>query len=126
MLLEKDTVVLRVTEDNVSAFLACLAMGTLCAIRAKTLPAEAGIWTLGVPRIWEPLIASRAASSEVVEILQTFDELSAIQKLMPEKFDKEIDTLIGRLQVELANIEKPVWQMEWLVSQDGKLEIMRD
>ncbi|MCP4540458.1 MAG: hypothetical protein GY832_25245 [Chloroflexi bacterium] len=114
MLLEGKTVQLQVTEENLAAFLSCLGIGTLFAIRAGVLSTDAGIWSLGVPRVWEPFIGSSKVSQEIIKVLQSCDELSAIQKLQPDKLNAEITQLIDRLQAELGQVQDPVWQMEWL------------
>ncbi len=104
---------LQLTESDLSAFLACLGIGTLHAIRTGILPAEAGIWTLGAPRTWGPISGLPFVSQEILDVFQACDELSAIQKLMPDGFDATITQLIDRLQAELSNIEDPGWRITW-------------
>lgn len=106
------TVRFQIAKHDLPAFLACLAIGTLDAIRRGVLPAEAGIWTLGAPKIWRQLESTSPVIQEISDVLQTCDELSAIKKLRPDSFDAEVAKLIERLQVVLASIQEPVWQIE--------------
>ncbi len=62
-----------VAEKHLSAFIACLAMGTLHSIRAGALPPQAGIWTLGLPSAWVPLLNRPAVSEQLIDVLQRFD-----------------------------------------------------
>lgn len=103
-----------VRKDGRNAFLACLGLGTLYAIRQGVLPAEAGIWSLGRPRVRAPLErASDKTTEELFEVLSTADELDAIQKLVPREFDEKVDQLIKRLQSVLESGGGHHWTGGW-------------
>jgi len=113
MLLEGSTKELRIGENSLDAFLACLGIGTLFAIKEGALPAEAGIWSLAVPRVWKPLESNLMVSREMIEVFRTFDELSALQQLSPNEFPDEVSKLIDTLLTELRKVQNPIWQIEW-------------
>jgi hypothetical protein len=109
---------LLVGKDQLDAFVICLAIGTLQAIKSKTIPASAGIWTLDPPRFWKPLAEHALVSQDVLEVLQTCDELSAIQELIPNQFEATIIELLDKLTAELKGIDDPVWRIEWVINED--------
>lgn len=110
---------LKIRETDLPAFLACLGIGVLSAIRTGTLPPEMGIWTLAAPKFWKPLLDISAVPRGILDVLQTCDELSAMRRLMAEdEFDAQVAGLIDQLQIELAKIEDPVWEVRWDLSSD--------
>jgi hypothetical protein len=117
-LLDEETVDLLVAKGQLDAFVICLAIGTLQAIRSKTIPAEAGIWTLGPPRFWKPLAEHALISQGVLEVLQTCDELSAVEILRPDQFEDVVTELLNKLTTELKKVDDPVWQVEWAMVED--------
>lgn len=119
MLKEKPTK-LEIHEEGFDSFLICLALGTLYAIRDGALSPDAGIWSLGMPRVWEPFENSSMISREVIDVLQTCDELSAIQELAPEEFENAVTELIDRLLAELRESEANVWQVRWLFGDQSR------
>ena len=110
---------LLIPEESLAAFLACLGIGTLQAIRTGALRPEAGTWTLGPPRVWGPLVSRSAVPREIIEVFQTCDELAAMRQLLPETFDAEVGKLIERLERQLARIEDPVWTISWDTPAEG-------
>jgi hypothetical protein len=105
---------LQISQEDIPAFVACLSIGTLYAIREGIIPPQVGIWTLGPPRMWEPLEAMSLIPREIIEVLQRCDELSAIQQLMPDRFVPYVDELIARLQLVLAQAGDPAWDVRWV------------
>ncbi len=102
-----------IADDDLPAFVTYLALGTPEAIRARMAPAEVGIWTLGRPLMWEPLEKASLVPQVVIDVLQTSDELSAIQKLAPETFDITMSDLIERLHAVLEGMPNLTWRIEW-------------
>ena len=93
-------------------FVTYLALGTLEAIRAGTVPAQVGIWTLGRPLFWRPLEAALVPQA-VIDVLACCDELSALQQLAPEAFEATVANLIARLHAALTGMENPAWLVDW-------------
>ena len=118
MPLRDEMVQLQITRDNIGSFLSCLAIGTLEAMRRGTLSADAGIWSLGAPKVWEPLAKRSMISQGLVEVLEKSDELSAIQVLLPDHYDAVLEEMISQLHDEFSKFSDPVWQLEWLLETD--------
>ncbi len=102
--------------SDLDTFLACLGIGTLEAIRSGAMPVEAGIWSLGVPELLEPLAERRLVSAEILDVLGTADELAAIRENDSERFHSLLSELIGRLQNGIARAEDPIWHAAWDIS----------
>jgi hypothetical protein len=113
-----DSLKLRISKKNLDSFLACLGLGTLIAIQKGVLPASAGIWTLGLPRVHEPLVEIKTISRDILEVFSQADELSALQEIAPTIFNNELDKLIERLQTVLAENPAPFWDIDWLTEKD--------
>jgi hypothetical protein len=111
---------LYIRENDKAPFLACLGIGTLYAIREGVLPASAGIWTLGPPPLWKPLEGQPGAMADIVEVFSMADELSAIQKLLPDKFEATVDELIDRLKAVLASTGQLYWLAGWSLPPDDE------
>lgn len=104
---------LGVSEQDLPAFLIYLAIGTLHAIRTHTVPAQTGIWTLAQPQFIEALTKRANIAQEAINVFSSADELSAIQQLLPDNFETEVDKLIERLRVALSQIQDPYWSIQW-------------
>lgn len=100
---------LYIQRKDLAAFLACLGLGTLYAIRQGVLPPEAGIWTLGRPRVWD----DSGVPDEIAQVFSTAGELSAIKIVIPNKFDAVVEDLIHRLEVVLASTGEQYWLAGW-------------
>lgn len=110
----KNTTQFKLPTTDLATFLTCLGIGTLHAIREDALSSETAIWSLGAPKFWEPFLNNPTVPQEIVEILQTVDELPALQQLAPEAFTTEVDKLIDRFLMELKKTQDPTWQIEWI------------
>ena len=86
---------LTIENRSVPLLCACLALGTLTAIQAGSLPPEAGIWTLGRPTFWEPLVEAGLVPDDLVEVLQVADELNALQQLAPDAYKEQLASSTG-------------------------------
>jgi hypothetical protein len=113
---ESQVMQIDISEEYLPAFLAYLAIGTLYAIRKGTVSADVGIWSLGAPRNWEFLLNLPIVPKELIEVFQTGDELSLIQKSSPEKFDTIIGELINKLEKELIKMQEQNWRLTWSYS----------
>lgn len=103
----------QITEDDLPAFVAYLALGTLEAIRAGTVSPDIGIWTLGAPITWEPLEDAKLVPQEIIDVLRQGDELSALQNLAPQTFDAVVTDLIEQLHIALREMPNPNWRVVW-------------
>ena len=98
-----------IADEQMAAFVTYLALGTLEAIRAGTVSAQVGIWTLGRPVFWRPLEVAALVPQAVIDVVACCDELSALQQLAPEAFEATVGDLIARLHAALAGMENPSW-----------------
>jgi hypothetical protein len=99
-------------ESGLTSFVACLTLGTLRAIQVGALPPEVGIWTLGPPGFWEPLIG-RAVPGDLIDVLRTCDELDALNELEPAAFDVLLHGFIERVEAILAGSSAEIWRARW-------------
>lgn len=68
-------------EENAAEFyIASLARGILEGIKSGALTAETGIWSLGRP-VLRNAFAITSISTELMEVLEGFDELDALAEL---------------------------------------------
>lgn len=107
------TVNIQLEQNELPAFLACLGLGTLVAIQKGQLSAEAGVWTMGAPRVWEPFVDGAVVPQEVLEVFQQSDELATLQKLAPDSYEEELEKLIDQLANTLKRDSEPVWRLRW-------------
>jgi hypothetical protein len=107
------TVNIQVEQNELPAFLACLGIGTLVAMQKGQLEAEAGIWTMGAPRVWEPFVEGSVVPQEVLEVFQQSDELATLQQLAPDSYEEELSRLINQLSGTLSRMQKPLWSLRW-------------
>jgi len=93
------------------AFVLCLTLGTLEAMRGGLWPLEAGIWTLGRPIFWEPLAD---VDHVAVKVLQSADELSAIAELCGQPAaEAELDRMIAVVRSRLVALPEKSWYAYW-------------
>jgi hypothetical protein len=109
---------LKVSDDYLPAFLACLGIGTLQAIREHVVLAEVGIWTLAPPKMWEPLLDKSNVPDEIINIFKQCDELYVFQEYIPDQFDSTVSNLIDRLKLILSNLDEQAWDIEWVTESD--------
>lgn len=107
------TVNIQLEQDDFPAFLACLGIGTLVAMQKGQLEAEAGVWTMGAPRVWEPFVEDSVVPQEVLEVFQQSDELAMLQQLAPESYEEELSRLINQLSGTLSKMQQPIWSLRW-------------
>lgn len=69
-----------VAPSDLEAFVACLALGALEAMRSGSWPTEAGIWTLARP-VFRRRLESAGLPGPLLDVLQRADELSALEEL---------------------------------------------
>ena len=117
-MLSTDIINFRISKKNLDSFLACLGLGMLTAIQKGVLPASAGIWTLGLPRVRQPLMDINTISREILVVFSQADELSVLQELAPTEFDNELSKLIEQLQTVLAENPEPFWDIDWRSEKD--------
>ena len=115
-LLGKDTTMrIDIPDEQVASFFSLMSLGVLCAIQGGQSTPSAGTWTIGLPKIWMPLADNPAVPHQLIDVLQTGDELSALKSLAPESFDGEIQKLIGMLQEVLVSQPDPSW-VDWKIT----------
>lgn len=103
-----------ISEEDIPAFLACIGLGTLEAIRSGTVSPEIGIWTLARPEFIMPFQNRALVPRDVLDVLQTCDELPALQKLLPANYDEIVGNLIERLQGSLRHLDSANWRITWV------------
>src|SRR5262249_3537479 len=97
-----ETHLLEVATDHREAFVSCLALGTLEAMRGGSWPLEAGIWTLRRPVFFQSL-ASGGVAAEVVAELEASDELAALARLSGRPAaDARLDQMIAAVRARLS------------------------
>ncbi len=104
---------LRISTEDREAFVLCLALGTLAAMRSKAWHPDAGIWTIGRPA-FQSILRDAKLPADVLAVFQIADELTAIQDLSGtnvylQRLDESIATLVERLR------EHPnrFWNASW-------------
>lgn len=104
---------LEVAKDVQEAFVLCLTLGTLEAMRRGALSLEAGIWTLGRPVFWQPLQGA-GLDPAIVSVLQTVDELSALESLCGRcAADEALDRMIATVRARLSASPNRFWYARW-------------
>jgi hypothetical protein len=103
----------QVAEDGLDSFVICLALGTLVAIKERIIDSDAGIWTLARPIFWERFKDNHSLPPEVIDVLQSSDEISALLELNSVDGEKFIDECIGKLKKCLSEVKEPSWYMSW-------------
>lgn len=91
---------LQIDVQNPSCYVAIWALGLLQAMKAGIIPFEAGIWTFARPKIIQEL--EPHCISELCDLLQTLDELDAMNQLCgTEKTLNYIDEISTQLHIIL-------------------------
>ena len=109
--MDDETFCLKVAQADREAFALCLALGTLEAMRQGGWPLEAGIWTLGRPVFWEPLVE---VDDTTLEVFQSADELSALAKLCGYPVaEAALDRMIAVVRTRLSALPKKSWYARW-------------
>lgn len=104
---------LEVAAADREAFVLCLALGTLEAMRSGAWPLEAGIWTLGRPAFLQPLERGSVAA-EVVAELEAADELEALSSLCGRPAaDAKLDRMIAAVRSRLSALNDRPWSARW-------------
>lgn len=105
---------LEVDAADLEAFVACLALGTLEAIRSGAWSPEAGIWTLAPPIFRRPL--ERAGlPADLLDVLDRAGELSALGELAGRPaMIAELDRMIAALRARLRETASRPWRGAWL------------
>jgi hypothetical protein len=80
-------------------------------MRDGAWPLEAGIWTLGRPQFWQPLVET---GSQVCDTFKTADELTAIAKLrgLPAA-EAALDEMIAAVRSQLSALPEKSWWARW-------------
>ena len=108
---EDKTYLLEIGNGDREAFVLCLALGALEAMRSGLWPLKSGIWTLARPIFWESLVEIDA---DVVTVLQSADELSTIAKLAGSPAAQaELDWMIAVIKARLSALPEKSWYAWW-------------
>ena len=108
---------IHIPDEKLDNFLAYLALGVLHAIQRGVVPPTTGISTLGMPKLWMPMMDIAAVPREILDVFQIADELQLLQELAPALFDSKLTALIKRSEVELAKTVDPTWG-QWEITPD--------
>jgi hypothetical protein len=120
---------LRVSEDDLAAFVACLGIGTLHAMREGVLPIEAGQWSIGSPSLWW---LEGKVPHDIIEVIYevhdgfetattepgTDDRPSHWRAATAEEQQASVADLLSRLERALARLENPLWSLPEPSSQE--------
>jgi len=108
-----ETHLLEVAAADREAFVLCLALGTLEAVRGGSWPLEAGTWALSRPVFLQPL-ASGGVAPEVVAELGAADELEALARLSGRPAaDARLDRIIAAVGSRLSDLKERSWYARW-------------
>jgi hypothetical protein len=111
--MDDETHSLEVAAADREAFVLCLALGTLEAMRSGAWPLEAGTWTLNRPGFWQP-VASSGVAAEVVAELEAADELDTLARLCGRPAaDAMLDRMIAAVRSRLSALEERSWYARW-------------
>jgi len=91
---------LHIQPKNPTFCIALLALGLLTAIKSNSIPPEAGIWTLRLPKNYRQILPY--CTPELQNIIECFDELDALSQLDTAAYTQTINRLIGDSQHILA------------------------
>lgn len=105
--------ILDIPDQHLTAFVACLALGTLREIRNGTISPDVGIWSLAAPRFVNPLEERGGVSPALIDALRECDELSTLCTYAPDSYDKAIASLIERLEAILRDVDDPCYMPDW-------------
>ena len=109
--MDDDMYQLEVGKSDREAFVLCLALGTLEAMRRGYWPLTAGIWTLGRRIFWEALVD---IDDEVLAVFQSADEMSALAKLAGyPAAEAELDHMIAVIRARLSVLPEKSWYARW-------------
>ncbi len=91
--------------ENADFYLASLAIGILEGMKKGVIPFDVGIWSLARPVFWQDLAICTEVSSELIEIISSFDEIDGL--------DKEISlSIIDNMLINLEKIQARELQNE--------------
>jgi hypothetical protein len=103
-----------VEAPDLEAFVACLALGTLDAIRLGTWSLEAGTWTLARPAFLQNL-KNAGLRTELLDVLERADELGALEALSGHSAaELELDKMIQAVRLCLKGTASNLWCAKWL------------
>lgn len=98
---------------DLEAFVACLALGTLEAMRSGLWPSSAGTWTLARP-IFRQTLESAGLPKSLLDVIQSADELSALEALCGRPaLEAELDKMIEAVRGSLAKTASTMWRATW-------------
>lgn len=111
--MDDETHFLEVAAADREAFVLCLALGTLEAMRSGAWPLEAAIWTLGRPAFMQPLKRGGIAADVAAE-LEAADELETLANLCGRPAaDASLDRMIAAVRSRLAALNNHAWHACW-------------
>jgi hypothetical protein len=99
------------TESNqAEAFVLCLALGTLRAIKDGLLDPNSGTWTLGRPVFWKTLELGGVVSENVLHVLKSADEFGTIRTLSGEgSFQEALSHSLAVIEHRLQELGGESW-----------------
>lgn len=103
-----------ISAEDTELLLVIIVYGVLKAIEGGFWNSDAGIWTIGRPKFWKPLIKNGLVSTDIVEIMQSADELSAIKLLCGK--DQLVEVLHQQLEVlesKLKALQETSFDLVW-------------
>lgn len=104
---------------DLDAFVACIALGTLEAMKSCSWPLQSGIWTLARPAFWQNL-ENAGLHNDILDVLQRADELSAIESLTGRPAaEAELERMIAVVRTCLAAKASNAWRATWVAHEQS-------
>lgn len=111
--MNEETQKLEISKETVEAFILCLALGTLEAMKSDIWSLDAGIWTIRRPVFFEKL-KEFGISQNLLEELDQLDELSALKSASDaDKVTAEIERIEKILKQQLSLHSDTFWNAKW-------------
>ena len=106
---------LEISEEDLPAFLACLALGALHSLHAGVPDGGGSVNALSNPGFWRPLLAKPEVPEELTDILRATEGLAAMREHAPgAEYESIMADRILRLQSELGRGKtRRIWRLRW-------------
>lgn len=110
---------LKIKTDSLEAFVCCLVLGTLRAMRDKQVSLESGIWTLARPVFSRDPAIEKVLPKELSNILQSADEIEILSDVSGrDEANRLLDKWISYAEARLQELDENMWYAKW-----GEIEI---
>lgn len=105
---------LQVSDADREAFVLCVVLGTLEAIRAGDWHPDAAIWTFGRPA-FKSFLADASLPANVKAVFEVADELGAIREISgTEEYERCLANCIETVRARLRELPSQSWEARWI------------